>query len=56
MEAVSNIANGRISLRTAHGRGIVALARHSGFTDEELDFNINYDIKYSVGGELGEEE
>jgi hypothetical protein len=26
-----------------------ALAEHYGFTDEELDFIINYDIKYRVG-------
>ena len=26
-----------------------ALARHYGFTDEELDFIINYDIKYRMG-------
>jgi hypothetical protein len=25
------------------------LARHYGFTDEELDFIINYDIKYRMG-------
>jgi hypothetical protein len=24
-------------------------ARHYGFTDEELDFIINYDIKYRMG-------
>lgn len=27
-----------------------------GFTDEELDFIINYDIKFRMGKELGEEE
>jgi hypothetical protein len=27
------------------------LARHYGFTDEELDFIINYDIKYRMGAE-----
>ena len=27
------------------------LARHYGFTDEELDFIINYDIKYRLGAE-----
>jgi hypothetical protein len=27
----------------------VALAKHYGFTDEELDFIINYDIKYRMG-------
>lgn len=31
------------------------LAKHYGFTEEELDFIINYDIKYRMGGELGEE-
>ncbi len=28
------------------------LAAHYGFTDEELDFIINYDIKYRMGKEL----
>jgi hypothetical protein len=32
------------------------LAKHYGFTDEELDFIINYDIKYRIGGELEGEE
>jgi hypothetical protein len=32
------------------------LARLYGFTDEELDFIINYDIKYRMGEELFEEE
>lgn len=34
------------------------LAEHYGFTEEELDFIINYDIKYRMGKELenGEEE
>jgi hypothetical protein len=32
------------------------LAKHYGFTPEELDFIINYDIKYRMGKELGEEE
>jgi hypothetical protein len=33
------------------------IAEHYGFTDEELDFIINYDIKYRMGKELenGEE-
>ena len=31
------------------------LAKHYGFTEEELDFIINYDIKYRMGDELGEE-
>lgn len=32
------------------------LARHYGFTDEELDFIINYDIKYRMGDELNSDE
>jgi len=32
-----------------------ALAEHYGFTDEELDFIINYDIKYRMGKETNEE-
>jgi hypothetical protein len=32
------------------------LASHYGFTDEELDFIINYDIKYRMGREAGEDE
>ncbi len=33
------------------------LARHYGFRDEELDFIINYDIKYRMGrGADGEDE
>ncbi len=31
------------------------LAKHYGFTEEELDFIINYDIKYRMGDELNEE-
>ena len=29
------------------------LAKHYGFTEEELDFIINYDIKYRMGDKLG---
>ena len=31
------------------------LAKHYGFTEEELDFIINYDIKYRMGDELNEQ-
>ena len=31
----------------------LTLAHHYGFTDEELDFIINYDIKYRMGREAG---
>ena len=33
-----------------------ALAQHYGFTEEELDYIINYDIKYRMGSELEGEE
>jgi len=32
------------------------LARHYGFTAEELDFIINYDIKYRLGRDDGEND
>jgi hypothetical protein len=32
------------------------LARHYGFTAEELDFIINYDIKYRLGRDAAGEE
>ena len=31
------------------------LARHYGFTDEELDFIVNYDVKYRMGRDADEE-
>jgi len=31
------------------------LAKHYGFTDEELDFIINYDIKYRMGRAMNDE-
>jgi hypothetical protein len=33
-----------------------ALAGHYGFTAEELDFILNYDIKYRLGRSAGEDE
>jgi hypothetical protein len=33
----------------------IVLAEHYGFTEEELDFIINYDIKYRMGKELNAE-
>jgi tRNA1(Val) A37 N6-methylase TrmN6 len=33
-----------------------ALTRHYGLSDEELDFIINYDVKYRMGASAGEEE
>ncbi len=32
------------------------LARHYGFTEEELDFILNYDIKYRLGRDAESEE
>ena len=32
------------------------LAGHYGFTAEELDFILNYDIKYRLGRDTGEED
>ena len=32
------------------------LAQHYGFTDVELDFIINYDIKYRLGKDLENED
>jgi hypothetical protein len=34
------------------GKTVKVLAKHYCFTEEELDFIINYDIKYRIGGEL----
>ena len=31
------------------------MATHYGFTDEELDFIINYDIKYRMGDALDDD-
>ena len=42
--------------RAAGARANAVLARHYGFTDEELEFIINYDIKYRMGKDEGEEE
>ena len=53
------VANGEKSPRpdSAVTRPLLDLMKEIGFTDEELDFIINYDIKYRLGKELeGEEE
>jgi hypothetical protein len=34
----------------------IVLAEHYGFTEEELDFIINYDIKYRMGEEINSED
>ena len=50
-----------ISFKVKYSKPIIdeidkVLAKHYGFTEEELDFIINYDIKYRMGDELNEEE
>ena len=45
---------GRQRNRRLESEGVSMLARHYGFTEEELDFIINYDIKYRMGDELNE--
>lgn len=49
------------SFTSSLSKGIIdridtVLAKHYGFTEEELDFIINYDIKYRMGKELEEDE
>ncbi len=49
------------SLTTAQSKPIIdeidkILAEHFGFTEEELDYIINYDIKYRMGKDLHESE
>jgi hypothetical protein len=44
-----------------HSKSIIdkietVLAKHYGFTDDELDFIINYDIKYRMGRDNGGDE
>jgi hypothetical protein len=47
-------------IKAVHSKPIIdeidaALANHYRFTKEDLDFIINYDIKYRLGGEADEE-
>jgi len=42
-------------LRVGHFKIDSVLAKHSGFTVEELDLLINYDIKYRMGQDAGED-
>jgi len=37
-------------------RQLLLLARRYGFTDEELEFIINYDIKYRMGKTSADED
>jgi hypothetical protein len=45
-------------LNNIHGIEVIFIifAHHYGFTEEEVDFIINYDIKYRMVIELGEDE
>ena len=50
----ARISGDEINFDVQHAKPIIdaidlALARHYGFTEEELDFIINYDIKYRMG-------
>lgn len=59
-ETTRNTATAKVSLesfRINRSKPIIdeideLLAKHYGFTEEELDFIINYDIKYRMGDEL----
>lgn len=42
------------SVKTDETEGF--LAGHYGFTDEELDFIINYDIQYRIGRDIKEDD
>ena len=49
-----------VTYRKYYSKGLMdkidkVLAKHYGFTEEELDFIINYDIKYRMGDELNAE-
>ena len=37
-------------------KSIVPSQKHYGFTDEELDFIINYDVKYRMGQDEADDE
>ena len=62
---VTNKTNGGTNLSFAYKKKLSKpiideidklLAKHYGFTEEELDFIINYDIKYRMGDELNKDE
>ena len=53
--------NRTVTYQKSHSKSIMdkidtLLANHYGFTDEELDFIINYDIEYRMGDELNHSE
>jgi hypothetical protein len=45
-----------VPMKLADQNPIHASAGHYGFTGEELDFNLNYDIKYRLGRSTREKE
>lgn len=54
LEDISSLCN--FESENKHSNPVIdeinkVLAQHYGFTEEELDFIINYDIKYHMGGE-----
>ena len=62
--SIVNRSNGEINESFAYDKKLSkhiideidkVLAQHYGFTEEELDFIINYDIKYRMGDELNDE-
>jgi len=44
-----------VSAKTDIDRADCLLARHFALTDEELDYVVNYDIKYRLGADDGDE-
>ena len=54
MKSCSQYLN--VIVDTIAGIGKRTLMRHYGFTDEELKFIINYDIKYRMGKSSADEE
>ena len=44
------------AMKAVEAENDTVLAGHYGFTAEELDFILNYDIKYRLGRNAGEEE
>jgi len=65
LESVVNKSDGGINYSFAYQKRLSkpiideidkVLAKHYGFTEEELDFIINYDIKYRMGDELNDNE
>lgn len=54
LEPAVNVSVEYIDVPERPGNKIIA--KHYGFTEEELDFIINYGIKYRMGNELNEDK